>query len=65
MPESKENLLKTIPLGSFLWLFYLRSPTNSILTSLRILSSVDELGELGKLGLVEHLCSCRGEGCSQ
>lgn len=56
---------QSCPLCSFQWYFYLRSPTNNILTSLRILSSVEELGELGKLGLVEHLCSCRDEGCSQ
>lgn len=39
--------------------YYLRSPTNNILTSLRILSGVDRLG--GRV-FVKHLYSCLDEG---
>lgn len=46
---------------SFIWHFYLRSPTNNILTSLRILSSV---GQLDKPGLMLHLCPYLDEGYS-
>lgn len=60
--DAADTTTPTTTPGGLKWQLYLRSPTNNILTSLRILSGVDTLG---KLVCVKHLCSCLDEGYSQ